>query len=67
MPVIFIQGKEDLITTTAEVREWYDRIESPHKRFVELDDAGHFAIFRQRHAFLDALVTHVRPLAMENQ
>jgi pimeloyl-ACP methyl ester carboxylesterase len=64
VPVTFIQGANDLVTTTSEVRAYFNRIVSSNKRFVELPAAGHDAIFRNRHEFFAALVSQVRPLAM---
>ena len=51
VPVIFIQGKDDLLTTTSVVRDYLIRIVSSNKRFIELPAAGHGAIFRNRHQF----------------
>ena len=60
--IFFLQGEFDLITTSSFVREYYDSIEAPVKRYVTLSDAGHNAIFRARDAFLDALLTDVLPV-----
>jgi pimeloyl-ACP methyl ester carboxylesterase len=64
VPIIFIQGRDDLLSTTATVKDYFDHITAPSKRFVELPDAGHDAIFRDRHEFLRQLVMQVRPLAI---
>ena len=61
--VIFIQGSDDLLTTTSVVKAYFETIEAPKKKFIELPGAGHLAIFRDRDAFLTQLVTQVRPLA----
>jgi pimeloyl-ACP methyl ester carboxylesterase len=63
VPVIFIQGSDDLLTTTSVVRSYFNQIVSRDKRFIELPAAGHLAIFRDRDQFLAQLVTQVRPLA----
>jgi pimeloyl-ACP methyl ester carboxylesterase len=62
VPIIFIHGSDDLWTTTSVVRDYFDHIDAPGKRFVELPAAGHDAIFRDRHAFLSELVMQLRSL-----
>jgi pimeloyl-ACP methyl ester carboxylesterase len=65
-PIIFIQGRDDLWTTTSVVRDYYDHIAAPAKRFVELPGAGHDAIFGDRHEFLSQLVIQLRSLGITN-
>jgi pimeloyl-ACP methyl ester carboxylesterase len=65
VPVIFIQGSGDLLTTTSVVRSYVHEIEAPKKQLIELPEAGHLAIFRDPEAFLTQLVTQVRPLAIK--
>jgi pimeloyl-ACP methyl ester carboxylesterase len=64
VPVFFIQGREDVLTTTSVVAEYVQKIEAPSKALIELPASGHFAIFRNPDAFLAALQGRVRPLAM---
>jgi pimeloyl-ACP methyl ester carboxylesterase len=66
-PVVFIQGTDDILTVTAVAKDYFDSIEAPSKEFVLLPGAGHLAIFRARDAFLEALLDHVRPLAMQSE
>jgi pimeloyl-ACP methyl ester carboxylesterase len=66
VPVIFIQGSDDLLTTTSVVKSYFNQIAAPKKKFIELPGDGHLAIFRDPDAFLAQLVKNVRPLAMEN-
>jgi pimeloyl-ACP methyl ester carboxylesterase len=63
VPMVFIQGSDDLLTTTSMVKAYSETIEAPEKRFIELPAAGHLAIFRDPDAFLAQLVAQVRPLA----
>lgn len=63
MPVVFIQGAQDITTVTALARDYFDRITAPSRHFVTLTGTGHLAIFRDRMRFLRALDEHVRPLA----
>jgi pimeloyl-ACP methyl ester carboxylesterase len=65
VPVIFIQGGDDLLTTTSVVKSYFNQIVAPNKKFIELPGDGHLAIFRDPDAFLAQLVAQVRPLAME--
>ncbi|MEO8307966.1 MAG: alpha/beta hydrolase [Pseudomonadota bacterium] len=65
VPIFFFQGSDDLVTTTAVVRTYFEQIKAPAKGFVVLENAGHSAIFRARDAFLDALLDRVRPLATQ--
>ena len=67
VPVIFIQGGDDLLTTKSVVKSYFNQIVAPKKKFIELPGGGHLAIFRDRDAFLAQLVAQVRPLAMETQ
>ena len=66
VPVIFIQGSDDLLTTTSVVKAYFETIVAPEKRFIELPATGHLAIFRDPDAFLAQLVMQVRPLAMKD-
>lgn len=63
VPVIFIQGSDDLLTTTSAVKSYFNQIVAPKKKFIELPGAGHLAIFRDPDAFFAQLVTEVRPFA----
>jgi pimeloyl-ACP methyl ester carboxylesterase len=61
VPIVLIQGGDDLWTTTSVVKDYFDHIDAPSKRFVELPGAGHDAIFRDRHAFLSKLTSALWP------
>jgi pimeloyl-ACP methyl ester carboxylesterase len=63
VPIVLIQGSEDLITTTSAVQAFFDTIVAPSKEFVVLPGAGHNGIFRQRDAFFAQLLTHAAPFA----
>jgi pimeloyl-ACP methyl ester carboxylesterase len=65
-PVVIIQGSEDLVTATPLAKDYFDRIEAPSKKFVLLEGAGHLAPIIESERFLQALVEHVRPLAVKN-
>lgn len=67
VPLVLIQGRDDLLTTTSVVKEYFEEVSAPHKDFVELPGAGHFAIFRDPDAFLAQLLAKVRPVAEQRE
>ena len=66
LPVVVIQGEDDLMAPMSLVSRWLDGVQAPMKRLVALK-AGHLSMFTTPEAFLEALVGQVRPLAMEAQ
>jgi len=62
MPVIVIQGKEDMTTPTELARVWFDRIRAPTKVFVVLPGQGHELLSFDNAAFTRALDTTLRPM-----
>ncbi len=67
MPIVLIQGKADLLTTTSVVRDYFDQMVAPAKHLIEIDNAGHNVIFSNRAPFLVQLLTVVRPLALQHE
>lgn len=65
VPVIFIQGDEDIQTPTVLVESYFARLQAPTKALVLLPGGGHNAILAMPDAFLRELNTHARPLAVE--
>jgi pimeloyl-ACP methyl ester carboxylesterase len=63
VPVFVIQGAEDFTTPTSLARSFIESIRAPAKTFVAIPEGGHFAVFMKSGAFLDELVSRVRPLA----
>ena len=63
VPVFVIQGAEDFTTPTSLARSFVDSIRAPTKAFVSIEGGGHFAVFMESSAFLDQLVSRVRPLS----
>jgi hypothetical protein len=66
VPVVFVQGTEDITTVTALAKAYFDRVDAPSKRFVTLAGVGHLAIFTDRAGFLRALEEFVRPLTVSS-
>jgi pimeloyl-ACP methyl ester carboxylesterase len=61
--IFIIQGADDVITPVAGARDYFAKIEAPHKEFIAIPHAGHFA-FMTSDAFLPALTDKVRPVAI---
>jgi pimeloyl-ACP methyl ester carboxylesterase len=60
VPIVFIQGENDLNTPAVLAKQYFEQISAPYKAYVPLD-AGHAAPIAARDAFIAALDTHVRP------
>jgi pimeloyl-ACP methyl ester carboxylesterase len=63
IPIFFLQGNLDERAQPPLAKEYFDQINAPHKEFVLLDGAGHFAVWTMSNRFLRELVARVRPLA----
>lgn len=63
VPLVIIQGEEDIQTPTSLARAYFETLEAPVKRYVEIPGGGHMAFIAMPEAFLAALDEHVRPLA----
>jgi pimeloyl-ACP methyl ester carboxylesterase len=64
IPIFFFQGADDSVTPASLAKDYFDRIDAPHKEFVPLPGAGHFAVWSMPGRFLQELGTRVRPLAV---
>jgi len=65
IPVFFFQGAEDERTLAPLAKEYFEKINAPHKEMALLEGGGHFAVWSMRDRFLQELVTRVRPFAMQ--
>ena len=63
IPVFVIQGAEDFTTPTSLAKEFVTSLRAPHKEFVTIPGAGHFAVFMKSDDFLRELVARVRSFA----
>lgn len=63
VPVVVIQGEDDIQTPTSLARDWFETLQAPFKAFVTIPGGGHTAILAMPEAFHAALLEHVRPLA----
>ena len=59
VPVFVFQGAGDLTAPPSLARAFVQRIHAPHKAFVTIRAAGHFAVFTRPDAFLDLLIAHL--------
>jgi pimeloyl-ACP methyl ester carboxylesterase len=66
MPVLVIQGDEDMQTPAVQAQEYFARLTAPSKRLVLLPGGGHRAIIAMPDQFLAALRAYVRPVALES-
>jgi pimeloyl-ACP methyl ester carboxylesterase len=64
VPFIVIQGADDIITPTSVAKKYFDIVQAPVKKWIEIPDAGHFAIVTHAAQFREALVRNVRALAL---
>lgn len=64
VPFIVIGGADDIITPTSVAKKYFDVVRAPQKRWIEIPNAGHFAIVTHAAQFRDALVQNARPLAL---
>jgi pimeloyl-ACP methyl ester carboxylesterase len=59
VPMLFLQGEDDLCTVSSEVRSYANRIRAPYKTYVSLEGGGH-SPWMMRNRFLQALRAHLK-------
>jgi len=64
LPIFVIQGTEDAWTPADLSRAFVARLTAPEKAFIPIERAGHSAIVRNVSAFLKAMNSRVRPIAV---
>lgn len=62
VPIIVIQGRNDLHTPHDPALDYFNHITAPHKRFITLERSAHAPMFEEPGLFLLALVNEVLPL-----
>jgi pimeloyl-ACP methyl ester carboxylesterase len=62
LPIFIIQGKDDHVASFAGAEKYEGEIRAPHKAIVPLP-GGHFACFTNPKEWVEALRSHVLPLA----
>lgn len=63
LPFFIFQGDRDVITPPEAAQRFFEEVTAPHKEFVLLHEASHFASFHRPDRFLELLLTRVRPVA----
>jgi pimeloyl-ACP methyl ester carboxylesterase len=64
IPLVVIQGSDDVYTPAAPAIAYFERVAAPAKELVVVEGAGHFPHLTHTEQFLAALVRTVRPLAL---
>lgn len=59
VPVLILQGDEDIQTPTVIAREYFDRLQAPAKRFALIPGGGHNAVLAMPDRFLEALQSNL--------
>jgi pimeloyl-ACP methyl ester carboxylesterase len=62
VPVVVIQGRDDMVTPAALAEQCVADMQAPSKEYVVID-GGHFACLTNPEGFVAALESHVLPLA----
>jgi pimeloyl-ACP methyl ester carboxylesterase len=60
IPMIFIQGEDDIITPTSIVAEYERRLSAPKKALIRLPEGGHNAVFTMPEVFLQEMTRELR-------
>ena len=55
IPYYVIQGRHDLFAPTTLAKSYFDKVSAPKKQFVEIEDAGHFALATHQTKVIAAL------------
>lgn len=63
IPVVIFGGRNDLMTTYAGARAWFEQVKAPKKQFITFERSAHFIMFEEPGRFLLNLVNVVLPLA----
>lgn len=63
VPIVILGGRNDLMTTYAGARAWFERVKAPKKQFITFERSAHFIMFEEPGRFLLTLVNTVLPLA----
>ena len=64
IPFFLLEGDDDRFTYTTLAKAYYDHVNAPHKEMV-LIPGGHFAVMTNPAAFREALLSRVRPVALD--
>ncbi len=65
VPVYFVSGKYDYITSDALTREYFEFVQAPYKELVEFDYSAHCTIFEEPLKFNSLMINKVRKHAAQ--
>ncbi len=65
VPIFFFLGALDHQTSTIVATRYFNKINAPLKKLVIFEKSGHAPPAMEEDKFIDALVRHVRPLALK--
>jgi pimeloyl-ACP methyl ester carboxylesterase len=63
IPIVFLQGEQDVHTLPELAQGYLEAIDAPAKRFVLMPGTGHIGLLARPEQFLEQLRTHVLPWA----
>ncbi len=61
VPMVLLSGAKDSFTATPVAEAFFDAVRAPSKQHIVYPEAGHWPMIDEAEAYLDALLTHVRP------
>jgi pimeloyl-ACP methyl ester carboxylesterase len=65
IPMFIFQGRNDLHTSYAAARDYFDHLQAPYKKFITFERSAHFPLLEEPGRFLMTLVNEVLPMAGE--
>lgn len=65
VPVVILQGRHDLGTSSRLAAQWFEKIEAPKKQIIWFEDSAHMVYEEEPGKTLASLVNSVSPLAVE--
>lgn len=65
LPVVILQGRHDLGTSSVLAEEWFGHVRAPSKKLIWFEDSAHMTFEEEPGKMLVSLVNVVRPLARD--
>lgn len=67
VPVVFLMGRNDLMTPYVNAERYFARIKAPSKKLVTFENSAHFVMLEEPGRFFLTLVDDVRPYAVTDR
>ncbi|MGD0191459.1 MAG: alpha/beta hydrolase [Rhizomicrobium sp.] len=61
-PIIILQGRRDVTTSSLLASRWFETVRAPYKKFVLFDNSAHMLFEEEPAKVLDVLVNDILPL-----